>query len=78
MVAALVAVPDAARAQTPAATIEDAGGDVVLESYDDGALLAPYSSSATGASPASGSGTRMMWYPAKVAFRGSGRQPVGR
>jgi hypothetical protein len=69
MVAALVAVPDAARAQTPAATIEDAGGDVVLESYDDGALLAPYSSSATGAIPASGSGTRMMWYPGKVAFR---------
>ena len=70
MVTALVAVPDAARAQpTPAATIENANGDVVLESYDDGALLAPEASSGTGAIPASGAGTRMMWYPGKAAFR---------
>jgi len=68
MVAAPLAVPNAARAQTPAATIENASGDVVLESYDDGALLAP-SSSGTAAIPAEGFGTRMMWYPGKSAFR---------
>ena len=37
MVAAPLAVPSAAHAQTPAATIENASDDVVLESYDDGA-----------------------------------------
>ena len=68
MVAALVAVPDAARAQTPVTTIENTSGDVVLESYDDGALLAPYVSGAN-AIPAEGDGTRMMWYPGKAAFR---------
>jgi len=41
----LFAVPNAARAQTmPVTTIENADGDVVLKSYDDGALLAPASS----------------------------------
>jgi hypothetical protein len=69
MVTALVAVPNAAHAQTPTTTIKNAGGDVVLESYDDGALLAPYVSAGTGAIPATGSGTRMMWYPGKAAFR---------
>ena len=69
MVAAPVAVPNAARAQaTPAATIENADGDVVLESYDDGALLAPRTKQG-GAIPAEGGGTRMMWYPDKAAFR---------
>ena len=69
MVAAPVAVPNAARAQpTPAATIENADGDVVLESYDDGALLAPRTEEG-GAIPAEGLGTRMMWYPGKAAFR---------
>ena len=67
MVAAPLAVPDAARAQTPAATIENASGNVVLESYDDGALLAP--SSGTGVIPTEGTGTRMMWYPDQGAFR---------
>jgi len=37
----------------------------VLESYADGALLAP----GTGTIPATGAGTRLMWYPAKAAFR---------
>ena len=69
MVAAPLAVPDAARAQTPTTTIENASDEVVLESYDDGALLAPEASSGTGAIPASGSGARMMWYPGKAAFR---------
>ena len=69
MVAALVAVPDAARAQTPTTTIENTDDEVVLESYDDGALLAPEASSGTGAIPATGAGVRMMWYPGKAAFR---------
>ena len=69
MVAAPLAVPDAARAQTPLTTIENASGDVVLESYDDGALLVPYVSAGTGAIPAEGPGVRMMWYPGKAAFR---------
>ena len=70
MVAALVAVPDAARAQlVPAATVENADGDVVLESYDDGALLAPEASSGTGVNPAEGRGRQMMWYPGEAAFR---------
>ena len=66
------AVGTAAHAQTtPVTTIENARGDVVLESYDDGALLAPYYDSAfsTGAIPAEGSGVRMMWYPGAAAFR---------
>jgi len=57
-----------AAAQTPAATIEDDGGTVVLESYADGALVA-FGSIGTGTIPATGSGTRMMWHPAKAAFR---------
>ena len=65
------AVGTAAHAQTPTTTIENARGDVVLESYDGGALLAPYYDSAfsTGAIPAEGSGVRMMWYPGAAAFR---------
>ena len=63
------AVGTAAHAQTPTTTIENARGDVVLESYDGGALLAPEASSGTGAIPAEGEGTRMMWYPDKGAFR---------
>ena len=70
MVAAPVAVPDAARAQTPVTTIENTDDKVVLESYDDGALLAPDPDrSSDGAIPAGGAGTRMMWYPGKAAFR---------
>jgi hypothetical protein len=63
---ALLALP--ATAQTPAATIEDDGGTVVLESYADGALLAP-GTFGTGTIPTTGAGTRMMWHPAKAAFR---------
>ena len=69
MVAASLAIPNAAHAQTPTTTIENASGDVVLESYDDGALLAPYVSAGTFAIPAEGAGERMMWYSGKAAFR---------
>jgi hypothetical protein len=70
MVAAPLAVPDAAHAQaTPVTTIENASDEVVLKSYDDGALLAPYASAGAGAIPAEDAGRRMMWYPGKAAFR---------
>jgi len=63
------AVGTAAHAQTPTTAIENASGDVVLESYDDGALLAPYVSASANPIPAEGGGTRMMWYPDQAAFR---------
>ncbi len=64
----LVLLAGPAAAQTPAATIEDDGGTVVLESYADGALLAPGTFN-TGTIPTTGAGTRLMWHPAKAAFR---------
>ena len=57
----------AAQAQTPAATVKDDGGNVVLKSFVDGGLLAPEQNG--GAIPAEGAGARMMWYPGKAAFR---------
>jgi hypothetical protein len=69
IVGAPVAVPNAARAQTPVTTIENANGNVVLESYDDGALLAPEVFSGPDAIPAEGQGRRMMWYADRAAFR---------
>jgi hypothetical protein len=70
IVGAPVIAPNAAHAQAaPVTTIENSGGDIVLESYDDGALLAPFVSSGTGAIPADGAGVRMMWYPDAAAFR---------
>lgn len=58
----------AATAQTPATTITNSSGEVVLQSNEDGGLLAP-GEFATGAIPAEGAGTRMMWYPKEAAFR---------
>ncbi len=51
---------------TPATTIENSGGDVILQTSDGGSLLAP---SLGGAIPAEGAGGRMMWYANKRAFR---------
>ena len=65
----LTATTALAQSPTPLTNIETAGGDVVLESYDDGALLAPYVSAGAGAIPAENAGRRMMWYPGKSAFR---------
>ena len=62
--------PNAAHAQAaPVTSIENSGGEVVLESYDDGALLAPEAPSGSGAIPAEGTGVRMMWHPGQAAFR---------
>jgi hypothetical protein len=53
-------------AHTPATTIENANGNVILQTGEGGSLLAPDHG---GAIPAEGAGTRMMWYPAESAFR---------
>jgi hypothetical protein len=64
----------AAQAQTPAATVKDDNGKVVLKSFVDGGLLAPEQNG--GAIPKKGPGARMMWYPGKAAFR-AGEVGVG-
>jgi len=65
----LFALPiGSAQAQTPITKIENAAGDSVFVSFDDGGLLG-LGEFGTGTIPASGAGTRMMWYPAKAAFR---------
>lgn len=71
-------IPDAARAQHPTAvtSIVNSASDTTLEVNHDGGLLVPgkfddpidYSAPADSI-PAEGSGIRMMWYPAKAAFR---------
>lgn len=70
---AFVAVPT--QAQTPATTIKDGSGTVVLQSNADGSLLAPGEFLQGGLIPTEGAGTRLMWYPFNAAFR-AGR--VGR
>jgi len=61
-------VATGAHAQTPAATVKDDGDTVVLQSNADGGLLAP-GEFGVGTIPAEGPGTRLMWHPAKGAFR---------
>jgi len=53
-------------AHTPATTITDENGNVILEISEGGSLLAPDNG---GAIPVEGEGTRMMWYPSAGAFR---------
>lgn len=55
-------------AQTSLTDIENASGETVFTSFDDGALLG-LGEFGTGVIPVEGAGTRMMWYPAKAAFR---------
>ena len=64
---ALVAVSPG-QAQTPAATVEDDQGNIVLQSFTQGQLLAPGPFN-SGAIPEEGSGTRLMWNPGDAAFR---------
>ncbi len=63
-------------AQTPNATVENKSGETALESSYSGGLLAPGKfgdlsnyNAPNDSIPASGAGTRMMWYPEKAAFR---------
>jgi len=59
--------------QTPTTTIQNGAGDTRLQLNDDGGLYVPGTFVTDGTEndfiPASGAGTRMMWYPAKAAFR---------
>ena len=62
----LLAAP--AVAQTTVMDVRDSGGTPLGQINDDaGALF--LSTFATGTIPATGAGVRMMWYPAKAAFR---------
>ncbi|PEN13763.1 hypothetical protein CRI94_06735 [Longibacter salinarum] len=65
---AFVCLPNDARAQTRALNVDDADGDSLVHVNDDGGF-AVYGESGTGAIPATGAGTRMMWFPNKAAFR---------
>ncbi|WP_263792508.1 tail fiber domain-containing protein [Salinibacter sp.] len=58
--------------QTPTTTIQNGGADTRLELNYDGGLLVPgtFGPAAPADSiPATGAGARLMWYPAKAAFR---------
>jgi len=65
---AFILLPSTVAAQTPAATVKDDSDTIVLQSFIDGALWVP-GTFGTGTIPTTGAGTRMMWYPAKAAFR---------
>ena len=66
--ALLIVTAPAVQAQTPSTTVTNENGDVVFQSNADGGLLAP-GELGTGTIPTEGAGTRLMWYPAKAAFR---------
>lgn len=68
LAAGLMLAPAETAAQTPATTVKDSEGTVVFQSNVDGGLLAP-GEIGTGTIPVEGGGTRLMWYPAKAAFR---------
>lgn len=71
-----VAIGGAAQAQhpTPVTSIVNADQDTTLEVNHNGSLLAPGDlvsslNSPNDSIPAAGAGTRLMWFPAKAAFR---------
>ena len=58
----------AASAQTPAAEVKDAANATLLRVNTDGGLIG-LGTLNVGTIPASGEGTRLMWFPASAAFR---------
>jgi len=65
-------LPASAPAQTPTTTIQNGNADTRLQLNSDGGLLVPGTFGPTAPAdsiPATGAGTRLMWYPAKAAFR---------
>ena len=56
------------QAQTPAATVTDGSGTTLLQVNTDAGFVVR-GLPGTGAIPATGAGTRLMWYPRKSAFR---------
>jgi hypothetical protein len=66
---AFVCMPDDGHAQpVPVTKIENADGDSLVHINQEGGFVV-YGERFDGAIPAEGRGTRMMWYPAKAAFR---------
>jgi len=64
--------PRVATAQTPTTTIQNGNNDTRLQLNYDGGLLIPGTFGPTTPAdsiPATGAGTRLMWYPAKAALR---------
>jgi hypothetical protein len=62
-------MPDDGHAQpVPVTKIENADGDSLVHINQEGGFVV-YGERFDGAIPAEGRGTRMMWYPAKAAFR---------
>ena len=58
--------------QTPTTTIQNSNADTRLQLNSDGGLLVPGTFGPTAPAdsiPATGAGTRLMWYPAKAAVR---------
>jgi hypothetical protein len=65
---ALILGASSAHAQTPVVEAKNADEATVLQVNDDGGLLG-LGAFGTGVIPAEGEGVRLMWYPAKAAFR---------
>ena len=64
--------PRGASAQTPTTTIQNGNADTRLQLNYDGGFYIPGTFGPTTPAdsiPATGAGTRLMWYPAKAAFR---------
>ena len=64
----LLSVPLVSSAQTPAMEVESSTAETLLQLHDDAGLVL-FGTFGTGVIPASGAGTRLVWYPAKAAFR---------
>jgi hypothetical protein len=76
VLAAALAVPAPAQSPTPVTSILNGGSDTTLEVTYSGGLLMPGKLSditnytaPNDSIPATGAGTRLMWYPEKAAFR---------
>ena len=68
LTALLVALPPAARAQTPAAEVKNSANATLMRLNTDGGFVVR-GVFGTGTVPATGQGARLMWHPAKAAFR---------
>jgi hypothetical protein len=73
--------PAAAQVPTPTATITNAGDTTRLQLGSDGGFYVPGTFGPTSPAdsiPATGPGTRLMWYPAKAAFRAGRVRSISR
>ena len=65
----LLGVPRAHGQAPTAMSVDNSSASPVLKAFGDGGLLAPAQSATAGDIPATGAGSRLMWYPGKYAFR---------